>query len=109
MKITLIRRERESGKETLNTCDTNTLFEKMKTETKSGHITALREVLPTLEGTHYRYDHIDKLPCLYPAVEYARAKDGERRMKQYNGLVQLEINKLSGCCLLYTSPSPRDS
>ena len=97
MKITLVRKERETGKETLSTCDTNTLFEKMKTETKSGYVTALREILPTLEGTHSRYDHIDKLPRLYPAVEYTRTKDGERRMKQYNGLVQLEINKLSGC------------
>ena len=96
MKITIIREERESGKTALSTCDTDTLFEKIKTETKAGHVTALREVLPALEVARARYEHIDRLPRLYPAVEYMRPKDGERRMKQYNGLVQLEVNKLSG-------------
>lgn len=96
MKITLIREEKETGKEMLSTCDANTLFEKIKTETKSGYVTALRDILPALEGTHSRYEHIDKLPRMYPAVEYTRTKEGERRMKQYNGLVQLEVNKLSG-------------
>ncbi len=96
MKITLIREEKNSGKEALSTCETNTLFEKIKSETKSGYITALREILPALEGTHTRYEHIDKLPRIYPAVEYSRTKEGERRMKHYNGLVQLEVNKLSG-------------
>ena len=38
MKITLIRKDNGSGKETLSVCDTAILFEKMKTETKSGHI-----------------------------------------------------------------------
>lgn len=96
MKVTLIREEKDSGKETLSTCETNTLFEKIKSETKSGYITALRKMLPALEGTHARYEHIDKLPRIYPAVEYCRSKDGERQMKHYNGLVQLDINKLSG-------------
>lgn len=96
MKITLIREEKKSGKIALSTCDTDALFKKIKTETKVGYITDLRKMLPALEGTRFRYEHIDKLPRLYPAVEYTRTKDGERRMKQYSGLVQLEINKLSG-------------
>lgn len=96
MKITLIRKDRESGKEALSVCDTDTLFEKITTETKSGYITALREFLPTLEGTNARYGRIDKLPRIYPAVEYTRTKEGERRMKRYNGLVQIEVNKLAG-------------
>lgn len=96
MKITLIRKEKGSGAEALNTCDTNTLFEKMTTETKAGHVTTLREILPALEGTDAQYEHIDKLPRLYPAVEYTHTKNGERKMKHYNGLVQIEVNKLSG-------------
>ena len=96
MKVTLIRTDKEHGKEALSTCETGALFEKIKTETKSGHITALRSILPALEGTHSQYEHIDKLPRIYPAVEYTRTKEGERRMKQYNGLVQLEVNKLAG-------------
>ena len=48
-----------------------------------------------LEGTHARYEHIDKLPYIYSAVEYTRTKEGERKMKQYNGLVQLEVSRLA--------------
>ena len=58
MKITLIRKEKESGTEALSICDTDTLFNRIKTETKSGHITALREALPALEGTYARYEHM---------------------------------------------------
>ena len=96
MKITLIRKDNGSGKETLSVCDTAILFEKMKTETKSGHITALRNLIPELEGTYGQYEHIDKLPCIYSAVEYTRTKEGERKMKRYNGLVQLEVKYLAG-------------
>ena len=59
-------------------------------------MTGLRTVLPELEGTHAMYEHIDKLPRIYPALEYARTKDGGRKMKQYNGLLQLEVKKLAG-------------
>ena len=96
MKITLIRQDNGSGKETLSVCEAGTLFDKMKTETKAGHITALREIIPLLEGTYARYEHIDKLPYIYSAVEYTRTKEGERKMKRYNGLVQLEVSRLAG-------------
>ena len=96
MKFTLIRQDGGSGKETLSICEAGTLFDKMKTETKSGHITALRELIPLMEGSYGHYEHIDKLPYIYSAVEYTRAKDGERKMKQYNGLVQLEVKHLAG-------------
>ena len=36
MKITLIRQDSGSGKEALSICEAGTLFNKMKTETKSG-------------------------------------------------------------------------
>lgn len=48
-----------------------------------------------LEGTYGKYEHIDKLPYIYSAVEYTRTKEGERKMKQYNGLVQLEVGRLA--------------
>lgn len=88
-------RQRE-WKEALSICEAGTLFNKMKTETKSGHITALRNLIPMLEGTYSQYEHIDKLPYIYSAVECTRTKEGERKMKQYNGLVQLEVNRLAG-------------
>lgn len=96
MKITLIREERESGKEAVSTQETDMLMEKLKTENKTGYITELRSIIPHLKGTNARYEHIDKLPRLYPAVEMTRAKAGERRIKTYNGLVQLEVNNLAG-------------
>ena len=49
-----------------------------------------------MKGTNARYEHIDRLPRLYPAVEMTRTKAGEHRIKTYNGLVLLEVNNLAG-------------
>ena len=49
----------------------------------------LRSIIPHLKGTNARYEHIDRLPRLYPAVEMTRTKAGEHRIKTYNGLVLL--------------------
>ena len=95
MKITLIRKDEEQGTEALSLCDTDAFFEKVKTENKAGHISELREILPRLAGSSARYVHIDKLPRVYPAVEYTRKQKGEKCMKHYNGLVQLEVNRLA--------------
>lgn len=46
MKITLIRKDEEQGTEALSLCDSDTFFEKIKTENKAGHISELREILP---------------------------------------------------------------
>lgn len=94
MKITLIREERESGKDTVSTQETDMLMEKLKTENKTGYITELRSIIPHLKGTNARYEHIDRLPRLYPAVEMTRTKAGEHRIKTYNGLILLEVNNL---------------
>ena len=95
MKITLIRAEKESGKEALSTLEADALIKKLKTETKAGHVSTLRAILPQLEGTCAQYEHIDKLPRICPAAEYARSKEGERYLKTYNGLVQIEVNHLA--------------
>ena len=42
MKITLIRAEKESGKEALSTLEADALIKKLKTETKAGHVSTLR-------------------------------------------------------------------
>lgn len=96
MKITLIREDRESGKEAVSILEAEALARKLQTENKSGHVSALRSILPRLEGTTARYEHIDKLPRIYPALQLACGKEGERRIKAYNGLVQLEVNHLTG-------------
>lgn len=96
MKLTLLRTDRETGKETLSTLTADALIEKLKTETKAAHISALRTLMPHLEGTHSSYEHIDKLPRICPAAEYTRTHEGETQLKTYNGLVQIEVNHLTG-------------
>lgn len=96
MKVTLVRTNESSGKETCTLCHTDRLFARMRTDNKAGHVTRLRSLLPFLEGSTSRYEHIDKLPRVYPAVEYTRARDGGRKYKTYNGLVQIEVNRLAG-------------
>lgn len=44
MKITLIRAEKESGKEALSTLEVDALIKKLKTETKAGHVSTLRAI-----------------------------------------------------------------
>ena len=95
MKLTLIRTARETGKETFSTWPTDTLMEKMKTENKAGHVSALRNLIPHITGSNGHYPYIDKLPRICPAAEYARSKEGERYLKTYNGLVQIEVNHLA--------------
>ena len=48
MNITFIRQDSGSGKETLSVCEAGTLFDKMKTETKSVHIMTLRELIESV-------------------------------------------------------------
>ena len=95
MKLTLIRTARETGKETFSTWPSDTVMEKMKTENKAGHISALRSLIPHITGSNGHYPCIDKLPRICPAAEYARSKEGERYLKTYNGLVQIEVNHLA--------------
>ena len=97
MKITLVREEKESGRETVSTCEADVLLERIKTETKAAHVTALRTMLLyTTPDARGHYEHIDKLPRIYPAVEYGRSRDGGRKLKRYNGIVMLEVNGLAG-------------
>ncbi len=96
MKLSLLRTDRETGKETLSTLTTDALIEKLKTENKAAHISALRALIPRLKGTRNNYEYIDKLPRICPALEYTRTREGERLLKTYNGLIQIEVNHLAG-------------
>lgn len=91
MKITLIRRDEATGTEAYTTSDTDSFFQRIKTETKAGYVSGLRAALPFLQGSEARYMYIDKLPRVHPAVECRR----NGQMKRYNGLVQLEVNRLA--------------
>lgn len=97
MRITFIKENRDAGTESISTCDTAAFITRIKSETKPGHISALRTMLEyTSHGSSGTYGHIDKLPRICPAMEYGRSREGERRMKRYNGIVLLEVSGLSG-------------
>lgn len=96
MKITFIRDKQGAGMEAISTCCVERFAERIKTETKGGYVTGLRNMLE-YSSTDYRghYDHIDKLPHVYPSVEYKRGPNGEREWKNYNGVVTMEVNRLA--------------
>ena len=96
MKITMIKKEVDGARETWSLCDLERWLCKLKKETKSGYISQLRQVLPQLEGSDCHFVNIGRIPCVYPAVTYQRTSNGERKFKSYNGIVQLEVNRLSG-------------
>lgn len=93
MRITFIKENRDAGTESISTCDTAAFITRIKSETKPGHVSALRTMLEyTNHGSGGTYGHIDKLPRICPATEYGRSHEGERRMKRYNGIVLLEVS-----------------
>ena len=96
MKLSLIRTDKSTGKETLSTCETDTFVKRIATETKEQHISGLRNMLIYKGATDYgAYENIDKLPRVFPAIEYGRTPDGERKMKRYNGIILLDVNGLA--------------
>lgn len=95
MKITLIKKSEERPAETWSACSLGNWIEKLKHENKETYISQLRYALPSLEGSRGHFIYIDRIPRVYPAVEYKRTSNG-RQFKAYQGIVQLEINRLSG-------------
>ena len=86
---------RDDGKvNTLRTLRIEQLVELMKVETKSQPVSRMREVLPLmLPGDQNEY--VQKVPKLIPAAAFVR-KDGVMQMAEYNGLVMLQVNGLTG-------------
>ena len=96
MNITLIRKDTDGAKEKWSVCKLEKWLEKLSKENKDGYISQLRHVLPRLEGSDCHFVNIGRIPRVYPAVTYQRTSNGEHRFKSYNGIVQLEVNRLSG-------------
>ena len=98
MRITFIKENRDAGTESISTCDTAAFITRIKSETKPGHVGALRTMLEyTIHGSGGTYGHIDKLPAYAPLRSTDATARGERRMKRYNGIVLLEVGGLSAC------------
>ena len=92
MRITQIR---DDGRvNTLRTLKIEQLVEQMKVETKAQLVSGMREVLPYIFPGD-KNDYVQKVPKLLPAAAFVR-KNGVMTMDEYNGLVMLQVNNLSG-------------
>lgn len=92
MRITQIR---DNGKvNTLRTLKIEQLVEQMKVETKAQLVSGMREVLPYILPSD-KNDYVQKVPKLLPAAVFVR-KNGIMTMDEYNGIVMLQVNNLSG-------------
>ena len=92
MRITQVR---DDGKvNTLRTLRIEQLVELMKVETKAQPVSKMREILPyMLPGD--KNDYVQKVPKLLPAAAFVR-KNGVMVMAEYNGIVMIQVNNLSG-------------
>lgn len=92
MRITQIR---DDGRvNTLRTLKIEQLVEQMKVETKAQLVSGMREVLPYIFPGD-KNDYVQKVPKLLPAAAFVR-KNGVMTMDEYNGVVMLQVNNLSG-------------
>ena len=92
MRITLVR---DDGKvNTMRTLRIEQLVGQMKVETKAQLVSGMREVLPYIFPGD-KNDYVQKVPKLLPAAAFVR-KNGVMTMDEYNGVVMLQVNNLSG-------------
>lgn len=92
MKITQIR-EKE-GVEALSVLEFALLMEKIKTETKTCPVAGFRQALHFVVPGE-TCSSAGKLPKVMPAAVFRRV-DGVKKMKVYNGIVELSIGPLAG-------------
>lgn len=92
MKITQFRED--GDKQALSVMELDLLLEKMKTETKAKPVSNLRYSLQfILPGN--TCSATEKLPKVIPAAVFSRV-NGMKRMKTYNGIIELSVGPLSG-------------
>ena len=91
MKITQFRKNEDTI--ALSVMDLDILVNKIKTEIKSRPVSTFREHLRyTLPDERCMF--VNKLPQIIPAAEF-RKVNGQKQMKNYNGIVELTIGPLS--------------
>lgn len=92
MRITQVRDDGKAN--TLRTLRVEQLVEQMRVEAKAQLISKMREELPfVLPGN--KSGAVRKVPKLLPAAAFIR-KAGVMTMSEYNGVVMLQVNNLSG-------------
>jgi hypothetical protein len=91
MKITQFRKNEDTI--ALSVMDLDILVNKIKTEIKSRPVSTFREHLRHILPDE-RCMFANKLPQIIPAAEF-RKVNGQKQMKNYNGIVELTIGPLS--------------
>ena len=86
--------QRYGDTEALSVTDIDLLIEKMKKETKLRPVTGLRQALHFVLPDE-PCSLANKLPRVIPAAAFGRV-NGVKRMKTYNGIVELTIGPLAG-------------
>ena len=94
MKIGVVSKKKDA--DVCSVCTMETFLERVKKENKGKYISLLRSRLPSLQGSDTRFIYLDRIPRIYPVAEYRRTADGGWKFKRYNGIVLVEVNRLSG-------------
>lgn len=98
MKVTLFKQDSRTGSESLTTLTAEALMGRMQSPTKadSKYVNGLRRIIPLLRGRKSHYEYIDRLPRVCPSLEWQRKGTDGKEVLRYNGIVLLEVNRLTG-------------
>lgn len=97
MKFTMIRANGEARTLTLKALTPEAMIESVKTEMKSKPVSRFRQELPVLEslGNGFVRQALQKLPDISIAGTWRKHGTLEMELKEYNGLVLLNVSKLA--------------
>ena len=94
MKLSIIRTDRQRQKH-LSTIEMAKAIEKLTEQTKTDTVGEARHTLRYyVDDPNLRPDIISQMPRLYPSVELRRDADGNFVMKQFNGVLLLNVKGL---------------
>lgn len=98
MKVTLFKQDSRTGSESLTTLMAEALMGRIQSPTKadSKYVNGLRRIIPLLRGRKSHYEYIDRLPRVCPSLEWQRKGTDGKEVLRYNGIVLLEVNRLTG-------------
>lgn len=98
MKVTLFKQDSRTGSESLTTLMAEALMGRIQSPTKadSKYVNGLRRIIPLLRGRKSHYEYIDRLPRVCPSLERQRKGTDGKEVLRYNGIVLLEVNRLTG-------------
>jgi len=94
LKISLLGKTGRTKNPKTSPIDLGEFLEKIKSDTTKGYIMYYRDVCSSLMGGDSTFVHYDDIPSVCPACNYIINRKFELIMKDYNGLVTLEVGGL---------------